>query len=108
MRGSNLPHHDFFFSIYIKFLKKIHPFLICKSPYSLGLWYFYHSIQTIRKNSEVLLHRNYQGGVKKYWHCEYIKLATENSSQIPKMMMTSPAANCKTCLVDPIPTNLEN
>jgi hypothetical protein len=31
------PHHDFFFSIYIKFLKKVHPFLICKSPYSLGL-----------------------------------------------------------------------
>jgi hypothetical protein len=36
-----LPHHDFFFSIYIKFLKKIHPFLICKSPYSNGIWYFY-------------------------------------------------------------------
>jgi hypothetical protein len=35
------PHYDFFFSIYIKFLKKIHPFLICKSPYSLGLGYFY-------------------------------------------------------------------
>jgi hypothetical protein len=35
------PHHNFFFSIYIKFLKKIHPFLICKSPYSNGFWYFY-------------------------------------------------------------------
>jgi hypothetical protein len=35
------PHHDFFFSIYIKFLKKLHPLLICKSPYFLGLWYFY-------------------------------------------------------------------
>jgi hypothetical protein len=27
--------------IYIKILKKMHPFLICKSPYSLGLWNFY-------------------------------------------------------------------
>ena len=35
------PHHDFFFSFYIKFLKKIHPFLICNSPYSVRLWYFY-------------------------------------------------------------------
>jgi hypothetical protein len=36
-----LPHHNFFFSIYIKFLQKKHPFLICKSPYSIGLWCFY-------------------------------------------------------------------
>jgi hypothetical protein len=41
---TTLPHHDFFFSTYIKFLKKIHSFLICKSPYSLGLWYFYLSV----------------------------------------------------------------
>jgi hypothetical protein len=42
------PHHDLFFSIYIKFLKKIHPFLICKSPYYLDLWYFYLICKIIR------------------------------------------------------------
>ena len=38
---TTLHHHDFFFSIH-KISQKIHPFLICKSPYSLHLWYFYH------------------------------------------------------------------